>query len=40
MFYVPNNNFSYTQQVSASVPQKDPYYAYDDPGTFFLFLLE
>ena len=40
IFYVLNNNFSYTQLVFAFVPQKDSYYVHDDTDAFFLFLLQ
>ena len=39
IFYVQNNNFSYTQLSLAFVSQKSSYYVYDDTKVFFLFLL-
>ena len=40
IFYVLNNNFSYTQLSFLMLLQKDSYLDHDDTGVFFLFLLQ
>ena len=38
IFYVLNNNFSYTQLPFLFLLQKDSYYVHDETDTFFFFL--
>ena len=40
IFYVLNNNFSYTRFSLSFVPRKDFYYVPDDTDVFFHFLFQ
>ena len=40
IYYVVNNNFSYTQRSFLFFLQKDSYYIHDDTDAFFLFFLQ